>query len=278
MKRQADAFSADELHQQLKAYNVKSPSNKENDLTFPFPFNLMFKTSIGPEGNVVGFLRPETAQGLFVNFRSFEPNRIIYITAYYIILYSIIYLMGYIICNGRRLLDFNQGRMPFAAAQIGLGFRNEIAPRNGLLRVREFCMAEIEHFVDPADKTHPKYKNVYDKEVILFPQDAQLGTGKTIKITIGKAVDDQIIANQTLGYFIARTQLWLEKIGVDPKRLRFRQHLRTEMAHYAADCWDAEIKLCYGWVECVGHADRSCYGKLQKKNIYIYMFFFLNKF
>ena len=50
-------------------YNVKSPSNKENELTAPFPFNLMFKTSIGPEGTAVGFLRPETAQGLFVNFR-----------------------------------------------------------------------------------------------------------------------------------------------------------------------------------------------------------------
>jgi glycyl-tRNA synthetase len=41
--------------------------------------------------------------------------------------------------------------------------------------------------------------------------------------------------------------------------MRFRQHLSTEMAHYAADCWDMEIKTSYGWVECVGHADRACY-------------------
>jgi glycyl-tRNA synthetase len=53
----------------LKKYNVKSPSNPENELTPPFPFNLMFKTTIGPEGTNVGYLRPETAQGLFVNFR-----------------------------------------------------------------------------------------------------------------------------------------------------------------------------------------------------------------
>ena len=46
---------------------------------------------------------------------------------------------------------------------------------------------------------------------------------------------------------------------MDPKRLRFRQHLKTEMAHYASDCWDLEIKSSYGWVECVGHADRACY-------------------
>ena len=53
----------------LIKYNVKSPSNPDNDLTTPFPFNLMFKTTIGPEGTSVGYLRPETAQGLFVNFR-----------------------------------------------------------------------------------------------------------------------------------------------------------------------------------------------------------------
>jgi glycyl-tRNA synthetase len=69
IQRQADAFSAEELHQQLLTYNVKSPSNPDNALTFPFPFNLMFKTTIGPEGTSVGYLRPETAQGLFVNFR-----------------------------------------------------------------------------------------------------------------------------------------------------------------------------------------------------------------
>lgn len=68
-QRQADAFDAEELHQMLLKYNVKSPSNNQNNLTKPFPFNLMFKTTIGPEGTQVGFLRPETAQGLFVNFR-----------------------------------------------------------------------------------------------------------------------------------------------------------------------------------------------------------------
>ncbi len=227
IQRQADAYTAEELNAKLKEYKVMSPTNKENNITFPFPFNLMFKTTIGPEGNQVGFLRPETAQGLFVNFR--------------------------------RLLDFNQGRMPFAAAQIGLGFRNEIAPRNGLLRVREFCMAEIEHFVNPNDKSHPKFHKIANKQLILFPSDAQLGTGRTIKTTAGEAVKQKLIDNETLAYFVARTQIWLEKIGVDPNRLRFRQHLKTEMAHYAADCWDAEIKLCHGWIECVGHADRSCY-------------------
>lgn len=68
-----------------------------------------------------------------------------------------------------------------------------------------------------------------------------------------------MVDNQTLGYFIARIYLFLVKIGIDPTRLRFRQHMSNEMAHYAADCWDAEIYTSFGWIECVGCADRSAY-------------------
>jgi glycyl-tRNA synthetase len=69
----------------------------------------------------------------------------------------------------------------------------------------------------------------------------------------------KIIDNQTLGYFLARVHLFLLRIAIDPARLRFRQHMPNEMAHYAADCWDAEIQSSYGWIECVGCADRSAY-------------------
>mmetsp|Transcript_5584 Transcript_5584/g.13288 ORF Transcript_5584/g.13288 Transcript_5584/m.13288 type:complete len:711 (+) Transcript_5584:355-2487(+) len=225
VQRQADAYSPEELDKLLIKYECKGPSGEAYSPSFPF--NLMFKTSIGPEGTSVGYLRPETAQGLFVNFR--------------------------------RLLDLNAQKMPFAAAQIGLGFRNEIAPRSGLLRVREFCMGEIEHFVNPDDKSHPNFASVADKELVLFGRDDQLGSGKTKTTAIGEAVKCGLVNNETLGYFMARTQLYMEKIGMDSERLRFRQHLATEMAHYAADCWDLEIKSSYGWVECVGHADRACY-------------------
>lgn len=153
--------------------------------------------------------------------------------------------------------------MPFAAAQIGLGFRNEIAPRNGLLRVREFTMAEIEHFVNPRDKSHPKFASVAHNVLTLFPQDAQLGSGRTLDMSIGEAVASGLVNNETLGYFMARTQLYALSIGVHRNKMRFRQHLRTEMSHYAADCWDLEIQLSYGWIECVGHADRACFDLTQ---------------
>lgn len=67
------------------------------------------------------------------------------------------------------------------------------------------------------------------------------------------------VNNETLGYFIGRVYLFLTCLGIDKGRLRFRQHLPNEMAHYAADCWDAEIECSYGWIECVGIADRSAY-------------------
>ena len=226
--RQADAFSAAELGAQLSAYGVTAPETG-NAISDPFPFNLMFQTQIGPTESAtsVGYLRPETAQGLFVNFA--------------------------------RLNDYNAGKMPFAAAQIGYGFRNEIAPRQGLLRVREFCMAEIEHFVNPKDKSHERFALVRDQELCLFSAESQMGDGKKMRRTVGEAVSAGLIDNETLGYFLARTQQFCEAIGLDKEKIMFRQHLPTEMAHYASDCWDLEVLTSYGWIECAGHADRACY-------------------
>lgn len=96
-------MTKNEMQEVLKKFNIKSPLTK-NELSEPIEFNLMFGTQVGPSGLVKGFLRPETAQGIFVNFE--------------------------------RLLEFNQDRLPFAAAQVGQAFRNEISPRSGLIRVR----------------------------------------------------------------------------------------------------------------------------------------------
>ncbi|EEC19534.1 glycyl-tRNA synthetase, putative [Ixodes scapularis] len=124
-------------------------------------------------------------------------------------------------------------------------------------------MAEIEHFVDPNDKSHPKFASVKDLEMVLYSACNQMDGQPAKRITIGEAVAKGLVANETLGYFLARIQLFLLRVGVDPGRLRFRQHMGNEMAHYACDCWDAECKTSYGWVECVGCADRSCYDLTQ---------------
>ena len=212
----------------IKKYELKNPDTGAEP-SAPVPFNLMFQTSIGPSSNAPGYLRPETAQGQFLNFS--------------------------------KLLEFNNQQMPFASASIGKSFRNEISPRAGLLRVREFLMAEIEHFVDPhGGKKHARFSEVKDVELVLLNRHTQLaGQTDVHKVAIGKAVADGTVDNETLGYFLARIHLFLEKIGVDQNKIRFRQHMANEMAHYAADCWDAELLTSYGWVECVGCADRSAY-------------------
>ena len=176
----------------------------------------------------IRYLRPETAQGQFLNFS--------------------------------KLYEYNNLKMPFASASIGKSFRNEISPRQGLLRVREFLMAEIEHFVDPNDKAHPRFHEVQDVVLKFLPKDVQeSGSTQIVEKTIGEAVRSGMVDNETLGYFLARIHLFLKRIGVDQNKVRFRQHMANEMAHYASDCWDAELLSSYGWIECVGCADRSAY-------------------
>jgi len=121
-------------------------------------------------------------------------------------------------------------------------------------------MAEIEHYVDPEDKRHERFREVKDVKVVLLDRHVQSsGSTETKKMSVGDAVAAGTIANETLGYFIARIYQFLVKIGINEGRLRFRQHMANEMAHYATDCWDAEIHNSTGWTECVGCADRAAY-------------------
>jgi glycyl-tRNA synthetase len=97
------------------------PNCGSKDLTEPRPFNMMFKTQIGPvpDPDSFAYLRPETAQGIFVNFKN--------------------------------VLDSTARKLPFGIAQMGKAFRNEITPRNFIFRVREFEQMEIEYFVKPGE-------------------------------------------------------------------------------------------------------------------------------
>ncbi|VVB89547.1 Threonine--tRNA ligase [uncultured archaeon] len=221
-----DTLSADELSDVIGKNNVKCPECGGR-LGNVYEFNLMFKTSIGPGGKRAGYLRPETAQGMFVDFP--------------------------------RLLKFYRDRLPFGATQIGKAYRNEISPRQGVIRLREFTQAEAEIFIDPRDKTHPKFAEISDILLNLYSREGQ-ESGESMKMTIGEAVSKGIIAHEFLGYALAQTYRFLTRVGVLPDRLRFRQHMKDEMAHYAADCWDAEIQSeRFGWVEVVGIADRTDY-------------------
>jgi glycyl-tRNA synthetase len=194
-----------------------------------FNFNLMFQTTIGPGSQRIGYLRPETAQGMFVDFS--------------------------------RLLRFYRDKLPFGAVQIGKSYRNEISPRQGMIRLREFTQAEAEIFVHPNEKNrHPSFNRYAGYTMPLLTYVQQEKCEEPVSMSMREAVDNGVIANEYLAYYVALTHHLLVTIGIRPERLRFRQHLPDERAHYATDCWDAEIRSDrFGWVETVGLADRTDY-------------------
>ncbi len=113
----AEGLTLEDIDRLIKENNIKSP--KGNDLSSARQFNLMFETKVGAEGTLKSYLRPETAQGIFVNFKN--------------------------------VVDSMSPKIPFGIAQIGKAFRNEIAPRDFLFRVREFEQMEIEYFIKGED-------------------------------------------------------------------------------------------------------------------------------
>ena len=224
----AGALKAADLDAQIRALGAKCPVCGEKAFSPAARQNLMNQTEIGPGSGRVGYLRPETAQGIFTDFP---------------LLYR----------------HFRE-RLPFGVVQLGGSNRNEISPRQGMLRLREFSMMEAEVFYDPGAKTHPRFAEFAARTATFVPNADE----KPHEMTFGAAVKSGTVANEALAYWLARTQEFLVAAGMDAKRLHFRQHLKDEMAHYAADCWDAEFHSDrYGWVECVGIADRGSYDLTQ---------------
>ena len=215
-----DVLTPKQLEEAFVEHGIKCPACG-GDLGPVDEFNLMFRTNIGPGSSRVGYLRPETAQGIFVNFAN--------------------------------LYRYNREKLPLGVIQTGRSYRNEIAPRQGMIRMREFNQMEVELFVDPEDKDWVRFHEVEDGTLDLIPNT----TLEPVTMTVGEAVEKGVIANRVLAYFVYTTKQLLTGLGIDSKRLRFREHEKDEMAHYAADCWDAEVLLSYGWTEIVGIADRG---------------------
>ncbi|GKZ15019.1 glycine--tRNA ligase [Haladaptatus sp. T7] len=224
----AEAMPLSEVGDLIAEYDLHCPSCETPLAGEPVEdFNLMFETDIGPGSGHPGYLRPETAQGIFVEFP--------------------------------RLKEYARNQLPFGITQIGTAYRNEISPRKSIIRVREFTQAELEHFIDP-ETDEPPLHRVEDVEVTLYSAVEQNDDdGDYLRTTIGEAVEEGIIASDWVAYYLGVGQEWYERIGVDMDRFRFRQHLAGERAHYASDCWDAEAEIDGDWIEITGYAYRSDY-------------------
>lgn len=224
----AESLPSTDIENLLTEHDISCPSCSAALANVPVTeFNLMFGTSIGPGSSQTGYLRPETAQGTFVEFP--------------------------------RLKEYARHQLPFGVAQIGSGYRNEISPRKSIVRVREFTLAELQQFVAP-EGGGLDLEPVADVSLQLSSIEKQEhDDDEYAEMTVREAVEESVVANTWLAYYLGLAQQWFERVGVDPERIRFRQHRPSELAHYAGDCWDAEAALHGDWVEIAGFAYRGDY-------------------
>ncbi|KOX95043.1 glycyl-tRNA synthetease [Haloarcula rubripromontorii] len=225
---EAESLPNEEVMDLIADHGIECPSCHTSLADQPVDnFNLMFETNIGPGSSSPGYLRPETAQGIFVEFP--------------------------------QLSEYARNQLPFGVAQIGKAYRNEISPRKSLVRVREFTQAELEHFIDP-EEDEPPLDEVADVTLPLYSAaEQQTEDGGQRELTVREAVDEDIIESVWVAYYLGVSKEWYERIGVDMDRFRYRQHLAGERAHYASDCWDAESEVDGDWIEITGFAYRGDY-------------------
>jgi len=211
----------------IEDLGIACPISGSKNWTDVKQFNLMFATEIGSVADSANtiYLRPETAQGIFVNFLNVQKT-------------------------GRM-------KIPFGIAQIGKSYRNEISPRRWLIRLREFNQAEIEFFFNPEDQNFKKFENYKNVEIKLVTREDQK-TGKEGRlITVGDALEKGVFPSVFMAYFIAKEQLFYESLGIPKYAIRFRHMLPEETPHYSKGNFDLEIKFDFGWKEVVGNAYRG---------------------
>ncbi|MGQ9639110.1 MAG: glycine--tRNA ligase [Candidatus Bathyarchaeia archaeon] len=225
---EAESLSLDELNNELRNRRVTCPEC-HSEFSEPRYIQTMFETTIGPYAESIGYGRPEAAQGMFVNFR--------------------------------RIYEIARERFPIAIGQVGRAMRNEISPRQGPIRLREFTIMEFEFFFDPEEPSCPRLPEVEGIEIRLIPiQRDGKRPEKTIQLTIREAVDRKLILMEWMAYFMALSQDFVSQLGIPPDKQRFEEKLPTERAHYSAQTFDQEVYLeRWGWTEIAGHAYRTSY-------------------
>jgi glycyl-tRNA synthetase len=194
------------------------------------PFNLMFQTQIGSsDTGQRGYGRPEAGQGQFLDFK--------------------------------RLYAATRERLPLGIAQVGRCVRNEIAPRKGPIRLREFTIIDYEIFFDPEDPSYSALELIHDQRLRILSSSEQLtGSDAINELTVREALTENVVGNEILCYFMALAVTFLEDLGIPFDKQRLREQLPDEKAHYSEQTFDQEVWLDrWGWTEVSGHAYRTDY-------------------
>jgi len=225
---EAEKMSLAEIKNAIEQNNILCP---ECGGTFNAPqqFLTMFETTIGPYSGAMGYGRPEAAQGIFVEFN--------------------------------RLYAAAREKLPFGVIQIGHALRNEISPRQGLIRLREFTIADLEFFFDPEDPKCCLLKDVENETLRLLLAEKRLkGSEETVEITVKEALSKKIILAEWQAFFMAIAKKLLVEIGVPAEKQRFIEKCPWEKAHYSSQSFDQEVYVDrWGWIEVSGHAYRTDY-------------------
>lgn len=221
-----EGLSLEELYNLFQKKGIRCPECS-SELGKPQYFNLMFKTSIGPYAESVDYGRPEAAQAMFTNFK--------------------------------RLYELGREKFPFAIAQIGHCLRNEISPRQGPIRLREFTIMEFEFFFDPEAPHCPKLKEVENEVLrILSAEKKSQGDEKPVEVTVKEALARGLIKTEWQAYFMALSKRFVTSLGIPPEKQRFDEKLPWEKAHYSAQTYDHEVYAeRWGWIEVAGHSYRT---------------------
>jgi glycyl-tRNA synthetase len=230
-----ERLSPEQFQDLIQKYDLKCP--KCNGLLGkPIQFNMMFRVGVGAEDSDA-YLRPETAQSIFLDFS--------------------------------RLSKTMRIKLPKGIAQVGKSFRNEISPRQSLIRLREIIQAEIEVFFNPnADFDSGKFARLADVKmnILSFPYSGearQVGIIDAVKLLGGREI---------IAYYFALLQRFYEAIGFNRSETRFRELGPSDRAFYAASAFDFEVNTSLGWIELVAcnyrtDYDLSNHAKASKKDL-----------
>ncbi len=186
-------------------------------------FNMMMKVMIGASNDVPCYLRPETCQNIFLDFT--------------------------------RVYKLSRRTLPLGISQVGCSFRNEIAPRQQLLRERELGQMETEVFFNPV-----KINEVGRWEEVKGYKLNLLRLGKEVEaVPCQRAVDEKMVSGRLVAYYLARVQQLYEKYGIPNAKLRFRELDAETRAFYAKETWDFEAETDLGWIELIACNYRTDY-------------------
>jgi glycyl-tRNA synthetase len=218
-----EATPVAELTAALREHKIKCPKCK-GELLDVKQFNMMVKADVGVSTKAACYLRPETCQTIFVDWS--------------------------------RMVRTMRVKLPKGVSQVGKSFRNEISPRQTLLRQVEFSQMETEVFFNPEEINEiERWEEA--KNYALRIQKA--GSDKIEYIPAEKLVKDKTVSGKLIAYYLARTQQLFEAYGIPTDKMRFRQLDDKERAFYAREAWDFEVETSLGWLELVANNYRTDY-------------------